>query len=63
MANQLRKIVTKSSKLRNDFVKDRNDASHSAYRNQRKPCVTFRKKPKTKKKQYSSNLDPKLNNI
>ena len=52
MAKQLRKIVTKSSKLRNDFVKDRNDASHSAYRNQRKLCVTFCKKQTKKKTEF-----------
>ena len=47
----------KRSKLRNDFLKDRNDASQSAYRKQRNSCVTLLRKVK---KQYLSNLEPKL---
>ena len=47
----------KRSKLRNYFLKDRNDASQSAYRKRRNLCVTrFRKA----KKQYFSNLEPNL---
>ena len=47
----------KRSKLRNDFLKDRNDASQSAYRKQRNLCVTLLRKAK---KRYFSNLEPKL---
>ena len=36
----------KRSKLGNDFLKDRNDASQSAYRKQRNLPVTFYEKPK-----------------
>ena len=54
---QLRKAIMKRSKLRNDFLKDRNDASQSAYRKQRNLCVTLLRKAK---KQYFSNLEPKL---
>ena len=32
MTKQLKKVIMKRSKLRNDFLKDRNDASQSAYR-------------------------------
>ena len=35
VTKQLRKAIMKRSKLRNDFLKDRNDASQSAYRKQR----------------------------
>ena len=47
----------KRSKLRNDFLKDRNDASQSAYRKQRNLCVTLLRKAK---KRYFSNLESKL---
>ena len=47
----------KRSKLRNDFLKDRNDASLSAYRKQRNLCVNLLREAK---KQYFSNLEPKL---
>ena len=57
VTKQLRKAVMKRSKLRNDFLKDRNDASQSAYRKQRNLCVTLLRKAK---KQYFSNLEPKL---
>ena len=36
----------KRSKLRNDFLKDRNDASQSAYRKQRNLCVALLRKAK-----------------
>ena len=42
VAKQLRKAIMKRSKLRNDFLKDRNDASQNTYRKQRNFC----KKPK-----------------
>ena len=54
VTKQLRKAIMKRSKLRNDFLKDRNDASQSAYRKQRNLCVTLLRKAK---KQY---LEPKL---
>ena len=41
VTKQLRKAIMKRSKLRNDFLKDRNDASQSAYRKQRNLCVTL----------------------
>ena len=44
VAKQLRKIIMKRSKLRNDFLKDRNDASQSAYRKRRNLCVKKAKK-------------------
>ena len=47
----------KRSKLRNDFLKDRNDASQSACRKQHNLCVTVLRKAK---KQYFSNLEPKI---
>ena len=47
----------KRSKLRNDFLKDRNNASQSVYRKQHNLCVTLLRKAK---KQYFSNLEPKL---
>ena len=56
---QLRKAIIKRSKLRNDFLKDRYDASQSAYRKQGNLCVTLLRKGK---KQYFSNLEPKLIN-
>ena len=34
----------KRSKLRNDFLKDRNDASQSAYRKQHNLCVTLKQR-------------------
>ena len=46
VTKQLRKAIMKRSKLRNDFLKDRNDTSQSAYRKQRNLCVTFCEKPK-----------------
>ena len=57
VTKQLRKAVMKRSKLRHDCLKDRNDASQSAYRKQRNLCVTLLRKAK---KQYFSNLEPKL---
>ena len=57
VTKQLRKTVMKRSKLRNDFFKDRNDASQSAYSKQRNLCVTLLRKAK---KPYFSNLEPKL---
>ena len=56
VAKQLRKAIMKRSKLRNDFLKDRNDAFQSADRKQRNLCVIFLRKAK---KQYFSNLEPK----
>ena len=41
MTQQLRKAIMKRSKLRNDFLKDRNDDSQSPYRKQRNLCVTL----------------------
>ena len=41
MTKQLRKAIMKRLKLRNDFLKDRNDASLSTYRKQRNLCVTL----------------------
>ena len=52
VTKQLRKAVMKRSKLRNDFLKDRNDASQSACRKQRNLRVTLLRKVK---KQYFSN--------
>ena len=57
VTKQLRKAVMKISKLRNDFLKYRSDAFQSAYRKQRNFCVTLLQKAK---KQYFSNLEPKL---
>ena len=45
------------SKLRNGFLKDRHDASQSAYRKQHNLCVTLLPKAKI---QYFLNLEPKL---
>ena len=39
VTKQLRKIIMERSKLRNDFLKDRNGASQSAYRKRRNLCV------------------------
>ena len=47
----------KRSKLRNDFLKDRNNASQTAYKKQCNLCVTLLQKAK---KQYFPNLKPKL---
>ena len=47
----------KRSKLRNDFLKDRNYAPQSAYRKQRNLWVILLRKAK---KQYFSNLETKL---
>ena len=47
---KLRKAIMKRSKLGNDFLKDRNDTSQSAYRKQRNLPVTLLRKTK---KQYS----------
>ena len=52
VTKQLRKAIMKRPKLRNDFLKDRNDASQSACRKQRNLRVTFLRKVK---KQYFSN--------
>ena len=57
VTKQLRKAIMKRSKLRNDFLKHRNGASQSAYRKQRSLCVNLFRKAK---KQYLSNLEPKL---
>ena len=57
LTKQLRKAIMKRSKLRNDFLKDRNDASQSNYRKQRNLCVTLLRKTTT---QYFSNSEPKL---
>ena len=57
MTKHLRKSVMKKSKLRQDFLKDRNGVSQSADRKQRNLCVTLLQKAK---KQCLSNLDPKL---
>ena len=46
VTKQLRKAIMKRSKLRNDFLKDRNDASQSVYRKQRNLCVTLLRKAK-----------------
>ena len=59
MTKHLRKAIMKRSKLRTDFLKDRNDASQSAYRKQRNLYVTLLRKAK---KQYFLNLEPKLIN-
>ena len=57
MTKQLRKDIMKRSKLRNDFLKDRNDASPSVYGKQHNLCVTLLRKTR---KQYFLNLEPKL---
>ena len=53
---QLRKAIMRRSTLCNNFLKDRNDASLSAYRKQCNFYVTLLRKAK---KQYFSNLEPK----
>ena len=53
VTTELRKAIMKRSKLRNDFLKDRNDDSQSAYRKQRNLCETLLRKAT---KQYFSNL-------
>ena len=60
MKKQLRKAVMKRSKLRNDFLKDRNDAFQSVYKKQWNLCVTLLQKAK---KQYFSNLEPITKNF
>ena len=57
VTKQLTKTIMKRSKSYKDFLKDRNDASQSAYKKQRNLCVTLLRKAK---KQYFSNLEPKL---
>ena len=57
VTKQLRKAIMKRSKLRNHILKDRNDASQSAYRKQRNLCVTLLRKAK---KHHFLNLEPKL---
>ena len=54
---QLREAIMKISKLCKDSLKNRNDASQSAYRRQHNSCVTLLQKAK---KQHFSNLEPKL---
>ena len=54
---KLQKALMKRWKLRNDFIKDRKNASQSVYRKQRNLCVTLLRKAK---EQYFSNLEPKL---
>ena len=41
MTKQLQQAIIKRSKLGNDFLKNRNDASQNAYRKQRNLCVTL----------------------
>ena len=57
MTKQLKKAIMKRSKLRNDFLKDRDDAFQSAYRKQCNLCVTLLRKAK---KHYFSKLERKL---
>ena len=57
VTKELRKAIMKRSRLRNDFLKDRNDDSQNSYRKQRNLCVTLLRKAK---KRYFSNLEPKL---
>ena len=57
VTKQLTKTIMKRSKSYKDFLKDRNDASQSAYKKQSNLCVTLLRKAK---KQYFSNLEPKL---
>ena len=56
MAKQSRKAIIKRSKLRNNFLKIRNDASQSNYQKQHKLCLNISRKDK---KEYFSNLDLK----
>ena len=53
----VKKGCNEKIKIHNDFLRDRNDASQSAYRKQRNLCVTLLQKAK---KQYVSKLEPKL---
>ena len=46
MTKQLRKAIMRRSKLQNDFLKDRSDASQNVYRKQRNLCVTLLQKLK-----------------
>ena len=55
----VKKGCNEKIKIHNDFLRDRNDASQSAYRKQRNLCVTLLQKAK---KQHFSNLEPKLIN-
>ena len=55
----VKKGCNEKIKIRNDFLRDRNDASQSAYRKQRNLCVTLLQKAK---KQHFSSLEPKLIN-
>ena len=55
ITKQLRKTIMERSKLRKDFLKDKDYASQSAYRKQRNLCVIFFRKAK---KQYFLNLEP-----
>ena len=58
MTKQLRKAIMKRSQLRrNDFLKDRNDASQSANWKQRKFCVTFLRKLLTDNKDFGNQLN------
>ena len=57
VTKQLTKTIMKRSKLYKNFLKDKNHASQSAYKKQRNLCVTLLRKAK---KQYFSNLEPKL---
>lgn len=51
------KYIMKRSILRNDFLKDGNDASQRPYRKQRRLCVILLRKAK---EQYFSDLELKL---
>lgn len=51
------KYIMKRSILRNDFLKDGNDASQRPYRKQRSLCVILLRKAK---EQYFSDLELKL---
>ena len=53
----VKKGCNEKIKIRNDFLRDRNDASQSAYRKQRNLCATLLRKAK---KQYFLSLEPKL---
>ena len=58
MTKQLRKAIMKRSKLRrNDFLKDRNDASQNANRKQCKFCVNFLRKLLTNNKDFGNQLN------
>ena len=62
MTKQLRKALMKRSRSSNDFPKDRNDASQSAYRKQSNLCVTLLQKLKknsiTDNKYFGNQLNP-----